>query len=179
MLRFLTVIHVILALAAGEARAQNEGAQGSPPGAAELARLEFLVGSYSTSLTMPPSPPVPNGAQGTGTCVIGKALDGKFLVLDDESSLFGGFKEHGVLGYDPGTHEYVLAMFNNFGDHPSYKGSFSGDTLVLRTKVMLPGHPFDQKVVWYKDGDALMLRIFNDMGKGYALSVEEKSTPRK
>ena len=100
-----------------------------------------------------------------------------FLVIEDQSSLFGRYKAHGVLGFDSPTREFVLSMFNNFGDHPSYKGNFVGDTLVLLTKVPMQGSSFDQKLVWYKDGEAVKLRVMNDLGKGFVLALEQTAIP--
>jgi hypothetical protein len=122
---------------------------------------------------------MPKGASGKGTSVITWGLDSTCLFIDEESvnSLFGRYKGHGVLGYDRQNKEYVLSMFNNFGDRPSYKGNFSGDTLVLLTKVLMPKTPFDQKLLWYRDGDVIKLRVLNDKGKGYLPALEETSTP--
>ncbi len=145
----------------------------------ERAKLGFLAGTFTTETVMPSSPAAPKGATGKGTSVITWALDSMFLIINDESvnSLFGKYKGHGVLGYDVQEHQFVLSMFNNFGDRPSYKGNFVGDTLVLATKVPLPGHPFDQKLLWYKEGDAVKLKILNDMGNGFTPSLEQTSIP--
>ena len=126
----------------------------------ERARLNFLVGNFTTETSIPAGRAAPNGATGKGTTVVAWALDSMFLVIDEQStnSLFGQFKGHGVLGYDPHTQKFMLSMFNNFGDHPSYTGTFVEDTLMLETTVALPGRSFEQKVVWYKAGDAVKLK---------------------
>ncbi len=161
----------MIVLAAGHAMAQK-------PDSAR-ARLAFLVGSYTTETTMPKGPGAPDGAIGKGTSAITWALDSMFLVIEEESlnSLFGKYYGHGMLGYDQPGHEYVLSMFNNFGDHPVYTGEFSGDTLVLRTKVTMPAHPFYQKLLWYKDGESIKLRVLNDSGKGFTIVSEQRSIP--
>jgi hypothetical protein len=102
-----------------------------------------------------------------------------FLLIDEQSvnPVFGQYKGHGMLGLDAQTHQFVLSMFNNFGDHPSYKGNFVGDTLVLETQVPMQGRPFDQKLVWYKDGGAVKLKVLNDFGKGFFPALEETSIP--
>jgi len=142
-------------------------------------KVEFLVGSFTTVTNIPPSASIPKGATGKGTAVISWALDSMFLSIEDESinSLLGHYKGHGMLGYDAQMHQFVLSMFNNFGDHPTYHGNFAGDTLVLQTKVAAPKHPFDQKLVWYKDGEVVKLRILNDYGKGFLKVLEETATP--
>ena len=82
-----------------------------------------------------------------------------------------------MLGFDAPSKQVVLSMFNNYGDHPSYKGGFVGDTLVLITTVPMPGRSFDQKLVWYKDGGGLKLKVLNDMGKGFVPVLEQTATP--
>jgi len=151
-----------------------------PPSAVDSARakLQFLAGKFTTEVNMPPGPGMPKGATGKGTSLVIWALDSAFLMIDEQSvnSLFGPYKGHGMLCYDATAQQYMLSMFNNFGDHPSYKGDFSGDTLVLLTKVPMPGHPFDQKLLWYRDGGAVKLKVLNDMGKGFGLTVEQTAT---
>jgi hypothetical protein len=145
----------------------------------ERAKLQFLVGSFATETNIPAGPTAPKSATGKGTSVISWALDSMFLLIDEQSinSLFGHYKGHGVLGFDSQTHQFVLSMFNNFGDRPSYKGNFVGDTLVLETKVPMPGRSFDQRLVWYKDGESVTLRVLNDLGKGYVLVLEQTAIP--
>ena len=150
-----------------------------PQLAAEQARLEFLVGSFATATSIPPMPSMPKGASGKGTSAMSWVLESKFLSIEEQSinSLFGQYRGHGMLGFDTQTHQYVLSMFNNFGDHPTYQGNFVGDTLVLLTKVQAPRGSFNQKLQWYKDGDAVKLRVLNDLGKGFLMVLEETSTP--
>ncbi|HTY10976.1 MAG TPA: DUF1579 family protein [Bacteroidota bacterium] len=145
----------------------------------EQAKLAFIVGSFTTATHIPASPMAPNGADGTGTLSVKWGLDSMFVILDEQSKndLLGNYKGHGVLGFDRRDGKYTLSMFNNFGDTPQYRGNFSGDTLVLMTKVEYPNGSFDQKLVWYKDNNAVRLKIYNDMGSGFTLSIEETSTP--
>ncbi|TAK64059.1 MAG: DUF1579 domain-containing protein, partial [Bacteroidetes bacterium] len=138
-------------------------------------KLAFLVGNFTTETNMPASPMLPKDGTGKGSCEISWALDSMFLLIDDKSSnsVFGTFNQHGVLGYDAMNNQFTLSMFNNFGDRPSYKGNFVGDTLIMETKIPMPGRSFDQKILWYKDGDAVKLQVLNDMGKGFALTLEQ------
>ena len=174
MRHVLTITVLAVLLTAGHIVAQN---QASPR--ESLAHLQFLVGNYATETSMPASPAAPKGATGKGTSVIVWGLDSMFLLINEQSenSLFGKYKGHGVLGFDMPSQQFVLSMFNNFGDHPVYKGNFAGDTLVLQTKVPMPSHSFDQKLMWYKDGDAVKLRVLNDMGKGFDLVIEQVAVP--
>ena len=143
------------------------------------ARVDFLVGSFATSTYIPPMPSMPKGVTGKGTSVITWALDSMFLSIEDQSfnSLLGHYKAHGILGFDSQTHQYTLSMFNNYGDHPTYHGNFVGDTLVLQTKIPAPRGSFDQKLLWYKDGEAVRLRVLNDLGKGFLLALEQTAIP--
>ncbi len=175
---------IVLTLAFCLPYAYGQKTQHSPPVrrqtfATERGKVGFLIGSFMTETVIPPAPSMPKGATGKGTAVIAPALDSMFFSLEDESvnTLLGNYKGHGMLGYEPQTHEFVLAMFNNFGDHPTYHGNFVGDTLVLLAKIPAPKGSFDQKLLWYKDGDAVKLKILSDFGTGFALTLEETSTP--
>jgi len=145
----------------------------------EQAKLAFLVGSFTTATHIPPSAMAPDGADGKGTSNAEWGLDSMFVILDEQSStgFLGNYKGHGVLGFDRRDGKYSLSMFNNFGDTPQYRGNFSGDTLVLMTKVDYPNGSFDQKLVWYQENKMVRLKVYNDMGTGFVLSIEETSTP--
>jgi hypothetical protein len=175
MRHLMTIATLTIVLIVGQAIAQKQTS------AVDTARakLSFLVGNFATETNIPAMPLAPNGAIGKGTSVITWALDSMFLWIEEQSMnpLFGQYKGHGMLGFDRQTHQFVLSMFNNSGDHPSYKGTFVGDTLVLETKVPMPGRPFDQKLVWYKDGEAVKLRVLNDLGKGFTLVLDETAIP--
>jgi hypothetical protein len=178
------IVILTLVLLAGQAIAQKQTISRDsllqkPSVDTERSKLKFLVGNYTTETSIPAGPSVPKGAIGKGTSVITWALDSMFLLIEEQSinSLFGQYKGHGVLGFDSPTHQFVLSMFNNFGDRPSYKGNFVGDTLVLETKVPLPGKSFDQKLVWYKVGESVKLRVLNDFGKGFVLALEQTAIP--
>ncbi len=56
-------------LLVGQAIAQE------PPAKAERAKLQFLVGNFTTEVTIPAGPSAPNGAQGKGTSAVTYALD--------------------------------------------------------------------------------------------------------
>ena len=122
---------------------------------------------------------IPKEATGKGTSTIRWGLDSMFLVIDEESenALLGNYKGHGLLGYDSETKQYSLSMYNNFGDHPTYTGSFSGDTLLLKTTVPTPDGTFDQELLWYRDGENIHLQVLNDLGKGFKLAVDQVAAP--
>ena len=175
---------VTLVIMAGLSNTHGQTASDStkaqkPTMVTERAKVAFLVGTYTTRTTMPAGPSMPNGATGTGMSVITWALDSMFLSLQEEgdNSLLGRYKGHGMLGFDKPTGQFVLAMFNNAGDRPVYRGNFSGDTLVLQTRVPAPKGGFDQKILWYKQGDAVKLDVLNDSGKGFHTVLEQTAIP--
>jgi hypothetical protein len=133
-------------------------------------RLAFLVGSFVTEAHILPGGMIKKESVGKGTSEISWVLDSMFLYVDERSvnPAFGAYKGIGLLGYDPHEKQYVLSMYNNFGDHPQYRGSFSGDTLVLFAKIPAPGKSFDQQVRWYSEGENVRLDVLNDAGTGFA-----------
>ena len=159
------------------AQSATQGQTAFDSSAFQRARLEFLVGTFATVTNIPPKPTMPKGATENGTSVITWTLDSMFLSIEDQNSLFGHYKARGMLGFDSQTDEFVLSMFNNFGDHPAYHGNFVGDTLVLQTKVQSPRGTFEQQLRWYKEGKAVTLRVLNDLGKGFLLALEQTATP--
>ncbi len=132
-------------------------------------RLAFLVGSFTTEVHILPGRMMKKESVGKGTSEITWALDSMFIVVDERSvnPVLGAYKGYGLLGYDRHDREYVLSMYNNFGDHPQYRGSFVGDTLVLGARIPAPGKAFDQQVRWYSEGDVIHLDVLNDTGEGF------------
>ena len=159
--------------------AQNKSPFQRPGAGPERAKLAFLAGSFNTETHLSASRTSPNGSVGKGSSSITWAVDSMYLLLDDQSldQAMGQYRAHGVLGYNAREGKYTLAMFNNFGDTPRYTGSFIGDTLVMTSKVEFPGGSFDQKLVWFKDGKNLRLKIYNDMGKGAMMAIDQIQTP--
>ena len=133
-------------------------------------RLAFLVGSFVTEAHVLPGGVIKKESVGKGTSEISWVLDSMFLYIDERSvnPAFGAYKGIGMLGFDPHEKQYVLSMYNNFGDHPQYRGSFAGDTLILSAKIPAPGKSFDQQVRWYPDGETVHLDVLNDAGTGFA-----------
>ena len=107
--------------------AQDASPSQKPWQGAERAKLAFLVGTYATATHVMPSPMAPDGGSGKGTTVMKWGLDSMFIVLDEQSvnKVFGEYKGHGMLGYNRQDSNYVLTMFNNFGDTPQYRGTFN------------------------------------------------------
>ncbi len=185
MKRVLSIITIGSLLATGGLLLAQE--QKTPKGSAlpkpkfgpELAKLGFLAGDFMTETAIPANPAMPQGASGKGRAKNNWGLDSMFLSVEEISnnSLLGNYKGQGFLTFDRQEKQYVLSMFNNFGDHPVYKGQFHGDTLILETLVPMPGGSFTQRLNWYPDGKNVKLQIFNDMGKGPALAIDQTYQP--
>ena len=175
MKKSITIFGAIIALNTAQLVAQDSPAFQRPTPGPERARLSFLVGKFATETHLMASPMSDTGSIGRGTSNISYGVDSMFLFLDDQSinPLLGNYRAHGVLGYDRLEGKYFLSMYNNFGDAPQYKGSMSGDTLTLASKVNFPGGAFDQKLVWYNEGKTNRLKIYNDMGDGYTLIIDQ------
>ena len=176
---FLLVTLWSCVMFAQEKEDRNASIMKKPGPGPERARLSFLVGNFTTETRILRSRMMKKEAVGTGTSVIGWDLDSMFLTVNEQSinPLLGDYKGHGMLGYDSQEKQYVLSMFNNFGDRPEYRGDFVGDTLLLTTKVPVPGRSFDQRLQWYKEGNTVRLRILNNMGEGFVLVVDQTATP--
>ncbi len=142
----------------------------------ELARLSFIVGHYTTKTNVMMED---NTSIGDGTIKAHWGLDSMFVFYSSEEKnpALGSYKGFGVLGYNSENSQYVLTMFNNFGDRPEYKGNFAGDTLTMSAKIQSPQGPFDQKMKWFKDGNNVRLLIYTDFGQGYSLMVDQTATP--
>lgn len=166
-------ILLALLLVAGQAFSQK------PVTDSVRVKLDFLVGTFATETKMPPNLQMPNGGTGKGTVTVAWTLDSMFLAIEQQgsNSIFGEYKGHGMLGYDRHAAQYVLSMFNNWGDRLTYTGNFAGDTLVLATKVPMPAMSFDQRLLWYKEGKVVKLKVLNDIGKGFDLALEETDVP--
>ncbi len=179
MKKIVTMVSAILVLNTVQLLAQDSPPFRRPTPGPERAKLSFLVGRFVTETHLKPNPMSDKESIGKGTSNISYGVDSMFLFLDDQSinPVLGAYRAHGVLGYDRREGNYVLSMFNNFGDTPQYKGSMKGDTLTLATKVDFPGGAFDQKLVWYNEGKTNRLKIYNDMGEGYTLVIDQIFTP--
>lgn len=142
-------------------------------------RLAFLVGSFVTEVHIFPGRMVKKESVGRGTSEVSWVLDSMFLFVDERSvnPVLGIYKGFGLLGYDPHDRQYVLSMYNNFGDHPQYRGTFAGDTLVLAARIPAPGKTFEQQVRWYSEGETVRLEVLNDTGEGFVPVMTQVGRP--
>jgi len=144
----------------------------APP---ELVKLSFLAGEFTTETKIFPNPVAPNGENAKGTSITKWVLDSMFLLFEEaiDFPIFGKYRGMGLLTYDKTAKSYYLGMHNNFGDHPSYKGNFAGDTLILEGQIPFPGGTFLQQVMWLQEGGNVKLWVRNDLGKGWVPVIEQ------
>src|SRR5208283_2356259 len=84
MIRLTKISILIITIIFGCSTTHGQTTSDSP--ALLRSKVEFLVGSFTTSTNMPPpSTSMPKGATGTGTSVITWALDSMFLSIEEES----------------------------------------------------------------------------------------------
>jgi hypothetical protein len=178
MKEIFTTMVAVFAMNATSIFAQDSSPFQRPAPGPERAKLSFLVGRFTTEIHLMPSPMSDRETVGKGTSSMMWGVDSMYILLDDQSEnpVLGSYKAHGVLGYNMRENKYVLSMFNNFGDNPQYRGSMSGDTLTLSSKVEFPGGSFDQKLVWFKEWNKIRLKIYNDMGDGSSLVIDQTAT---
>jgi hypothetical protein len=118
-------------------------------------KLAALVGEWSGSETLHPSPWDPAGGTATATVTNRWIVDGFAVVQDYEQRKNGKvtFRGHGVFWVDPATQEYVMHWWDSMGGvGGAYRGSFDGDVLMLGAAMPQGGH---SRTSWsIADGDA-------------------------
>ena len=172
MKKQIILVFAAVAFCSGQLSAQMMKPSFGP----ELAKLSFIIGHFTTKTNIMMGD---NSSTGTGTIKAHWGLDSMFVFFStgEENSAMGSYKGFGVLGYNSTDTEYVLTMFNNFGDRPEYKGAFVGDTLTMTGTIHSPQGQFDQKMKWFKDGSNIRLFVYGDFGQGYSLLVDQTAMP--
>ena len=97
-------------------------------------KLKRLVGTWTGTETMYPSPWDPNGGEADAKVDNRLALDGFNVVQDYEQSRGGQvtFKGHGVMGYDVHRGVHYMLWFDSMGTPPNeFTGGFEGDSFHL------------------------------------------------
>lgn len=175
----LAIASSFFLLSAQEQKKEAPAGMPKPKVAPELVRLSFLAGEFTTDAKIHPNPVAPNGEAARGTLKSKWALDSMFLMFEEavDFPAFGKYRGMGLLTYDKTAKEYYLGMHNNFGDHPSYKGNFVGDTLILEGQIPFPGGAFTQQVMWLSEGSQVKLWVRNNLGKGWVPVIEQTYLP--
>jgi hypothetical protein len=121
-----------VAFAAAALSAVALGLAALPPGppqpSAEVQRLSYFVGEWTSEADIHPGPMGAGGkATGTSRC---RWLEGNFFVscMDDSSTPMGKLSGLGVMGYDAAKKVYTWSGFNNMGQAETATGTVSGKT---------------------------------------------------
>lgn len=154
-----------------------------PPPPEELKQLEWMAGDWTCSITMNPSPEMPQGDKGTGTCSIRKALkDMAYFEEFKGTSAMGDFEGHMVLSFDPEKKEWVGWWFDSMipGKASVSRGACKDGTLTLEGEDEWQGQKYKVRYTSTKDSDAQMtFKMFMDMGQGWKESMSIVYTRKK
>jgi len=103
-------------------------AQGPPPPAPELKKLDYFVGSWTMDGEIKPGPMGPGG-KSTGTAKY-EWMDGNYFLVSHGTfaGVMGQGSETSYLGYDPAKGAYTYDAFNSMGIHENATGKLEGDT---------------------------------------------------
>ena len=103
-------------------------AQGPPPPAPELQKLDYFVGNWTMDGDIKPGP-MGSGGKSTGTARE-EWMDGKYFLVSHGT--FGGVMGEGTetayMGYDSSKNVYTYDAFNSLGMHDIATGKLDGDT---------------------------------------------------
>jgi Protein of unknown function (DUF1579) len=139
-----TAVLPFLFLIAAPAFAQMPG----PPGA-EVKKLEYFVGTWSTEGTIAQGP---WGMGGKFTSTRSEEwMPGNFFVQGHSdfrmpAEIGGDGKEVSLMGYDTDQSVYTFDSYNSQGRHESSKGSLNGDTWTWNSSQSYGGQEVQQKM---------------------------------
>jgi hypothetical protein len=104
--------------------------QAPPPPAAELQKLDFMVGHWTAAGTAtfgPPGTPSTKWSEDSDA----QWMDGKYFLVNHSDMDFGSMgkgKELAVMGYDSDNKVYTYTAFNSMGEAEKSTGTVNGDT---------------------------------------------------
>ncbi|GMV88508.1 MAG: hypothetical protein AMXMBFR81_14390 [Chthonomonas sp.] len=165
MRRLLLTFPLILAVASCFAQMPDL----SPP--KELAKLDFMKGSWSGSGTM-----TMEGQTMPFSGTMTNATEGQFLKLDSVNDMAGlKMTEMAYVAYDAANSRYTIYTFTNFSPAPRIEhGKFEGEKFVT---VSEPWNVMGQKHVsrttmWKVDADTLGLKLEFQIDDRWVPSLE-------
>ncbi len=107
-----------------------------PKPGADHQKLQKIVGNWTGTEIVHPSPFDPKGGVAIGRVLNRLALDG-FAVVQDYEHERGGivaFRGHGIFWWDAVRKAYVLSWFDSMGQPPNdFSGPFDGNVMTLTT----------------------------------------------
>ena len=103
-------------------------AQGPPPPAPELKKLDYFIGTWTMNGDIKPGPMGPGG-KSTGTAKY-EWMDGNYFLVTHGtfSGVMGEGSETSYMGYDSSKNAYTYDAFNSMGMHEIATGKLDGDT---------------------------------------------------
>lgn len=102
---------------------------GPPTPAAELKKLDFMAGDWTSEGDMKAGPGMPGGKFSISSHA--EWMEGNFFLVehsDADMAAMGKFKELAVLGYDSDRKVYTYHAFNSMGQDETSMGTVDGDT---------------------------------------------------
>jgi len=124
---------LVLAVLTAAAFAQ----MGPPKPGPELKKLDYFVGSWTSTGDTKPSPEGPGGPMTLQTDA--KWMDGGFFVLENSSykTAMGNGTGMSFIGYDPQEKVYTYSEFDSTGETVHAKGTVDGDTWTWTSEMKM------------------------------------------
>ena len=108
-----------------------------PKPAAELKKLDYFTGTWTTEGEIKPGP-MGSGGKFTGTNRV-EWMDGAFFLVthSEFSGVMGQGSETSFMGYDGKDKTYTYDSFNSLGEADHAKGHLNGDTWTWRSETRM------------------------------------------
>ena len=119
----------------------------------EEAKLDFLLGEWTSSDRTYPGPSGPGGAS-EGAASYRWEVGGKWLIYDFETNLpgLGPYAVRGGVAYDPVSRAYRAYSVNNLGKLLLYDGFWESDETLVFTLVY-PQRQEDTRIAYTRNAD--------------------------
>lgn len=147
----LGLLFAALPLAAQETKAEKKAtapaAMPMPKPGPEMAKLNFMVGTWHVEETHEPGPMGPGG-KGHGTGKVRLGPGGLSLLIDYASAAghMNGYRGHGIVAWDGEAKCYKQAWTDNVAPMlMTSSGNWSGDIIVMTAEGTMMGKPFKSR----------------------------------
>lgn len=142
-------------------------------------RLEQFCGSWLGTVTVPPSPQLPEGMTAESRVQTTRELGGWFVLMNYEQKQHGGilYTARGVIGYDDAQSQYMFYWFDSEGWNPGAPavGQWDGDRIVFEHASSM-GHSRMTFDFSGNDGYQFLMDASQD-GQQWSRLMEESFTP--